>query len=112
MSVLIKDVIKSSPAYKKGIKAGDTLTKISGHEITDFLDYQFYTKDSKISVVYESDGKTKASWVKKSEDEDLGLTFETYLMDKERHCKNKCIFCFIDQNPKGLRESIYFNDYE
>ena len=110
MSVLIKDVIKSSPAYKKGIKAGDTLVKISGHEITDFLDYQFYTKDSKISVVYEQEGKTKAVWVKKGEDEDLGLTFETYLMDKERHCKNKCIFCFIDQNPKGLRESIYFKD--
>ena len=110
MSVLITDVIKSSPAYKKGIKAGDTLIKISGHEITDFLDYQFYTKESKISVVYESDGKTKAVWIKKGEDEDLGLGFETYLMDKERHCKNKCIFCFIDQNPKGLRESIYFKD--
>ncbi len=110
MSVLIKDVIKFSPADKKGIKAGDTLLKISGHEITDFLDYQFYTKDSKISVVYERDGKTKAVWIKKGEDEDLGLGFETYLMDKERHCKNKCIFCFIDQNPKGLRESIYFKD--
>ena len=110
MSVLIKDVIKSSPAYKKGIKAGDTLIKISGHEITDFLDYQFYTKDSKISVVYESGGKTKAVWIKKEEYEELGLEFETYLMDKERHCKNKCIFCFIDQNPKGLRESIYFKD--
>ena len=110
MSVLIKDVIKFSPADKKGIKAGDTLVKISGHEITDFLDYQFYTKDSKISAVYEQEGKTKAVWIKKGEDEDLGLTFETYLMDKERHCKNKCIFCFIDQNPKGLRESIYFKD--
>ena len=110
MSVLITDVIKSSHADKKGIKAGDTLLKISGHEITDFLDYQFYTKDSKISIVYEQDGKTKAVWIKKSEDEDLGLTFETYLMDKERHCKNKCIFCFIDQNPEGLRESIYFKD--
>lgn len=110
MSVLIKDVIKHSPADKKGIKAGDSLVKISGHEITDFLDYQFYTKDSKISVVFERDGKTKAVWIKKDEDEDLGLSFETYLMDKERHCKNKCIFCFIDQNPKGLRESIYFKD--
>ena len=110
MSVLIKDVIKGSPAYKKGIQAGDTLIKISGHEITDFLDYQFYTKDSKISLVYERDGKTKAVWVKKGEDEDLGLEFETYLMDKERRCKNKCIFCFIDQNPEGMRESIYFKD--
>ena len=110
MSVLIKDVIKNSPAHKKGIKAGDILLKISGHEITDFLDYQFYTKDSKISVVYESSGKTKAVWIKKEEYEELGLEFETYLMDKERHCKNKCIFCFIDQNPKGLRDSIYFKD--
>ena len=110
MSVLIKDVIKHSPAYKKGIRAGDCLIKISGHEITDFLDYQFYTKDRKISVVYESGGKLKAVWIKKEEDEDLGLGFETYLMDKERHCKNKCIFCFIDQNPKGLRDSIYFKD--
>ena len=110
MSVLIKDVIKNSPAYKKGIQAGDILVKISGREITDFLDYQFYTKDNKISVVYERDGKTKAVWIKKTEDEDLGLEFETYLMDKERRCKNKCIFCFIDQNPKGMRESIYFKD--
>lgn len=110
MSVLIKDVIKNSPAHKKGILAGDTLIKISGHEITDFLDYQFYTKDSKISLVFERDGKTKALWIKKGEDEDLGLEFETYLMDKERRCKNKCIFCFIDQNPKGMRESIYFKD--
>lgn len=110
MSVLIKNVIKSSPADKKGIRAGDYLVKISGHVIDDFLDYQFYTKDNKISVVYERDGKTKAVWIKKGEDEDLGLEFETYLMDKERRCKNKCIFCFIDQNPKGLRESIYFKD--
>ncbi len=110
MSVLIKAVIKNSPAYKKGIKAGDSLVKISGHEIADFLDYQFYTKDSRISLTYERDGKTKSMWIKKGEYEDLGLEFETYLMDKERHCKNKCIFCFIDQNPKGMRDSIYFKD--
>lgn len=110
MSVLIKDVIKNSPADKKGIKAGDRLIKISGHEITDFLDYQFYTKNSRISIVYERDGRTKAAWINKGEDEDLGLGFETYLMDKERHCRNKCIFCFIDQNPQGLRESVYFKD--
>ena len=110
MSVLIKDVIKNSPAHQKGIIAGDSLVKISGHEITDFLDYQFYTQDTRISVVFERNGKTKATWIKKAEAEDLGLVFETYLMDKERRCKNKCIFCFIDQNPKGMRESIYFKD--
>ena len=110
MSVLITNVIKNSPADKKGIKAGDSLVKISGHEIADFLDYQFYTKDCRISLTYERGGKTKSLWIKKGEYEDLGLEFETYLMDKERRCKNKCIFCFIDQNPKGMRESIYFKD--
>ncbi len=110
MSVLIKNVIKLSPADKKGIKAGDRLIKIAGQEITDFLDYQFYTKNSRFNIVYERDGKIRATWINKGEDEDLGLEFETYLMDKERHCKNKCIFCFIDQNPEGLRESIYFKD--
>lgn len=110
MSVLIKDVKKYSPAYKKGIRSGDKLIKVARHEITDFLDYQFYTKDSRISVVYEHEGKTKATWIKKGEDEDLGLEFESFLMDKQRRCRNNCIFCFIDQNPEGMRETVYFKD--
>lgn len=110
MAVVIKSVEKNSPAYKKKIKSGDILLKIAGREITDFLDYQFYTKDTSFSVVVKSEGKTKLIKIEKEQEEDLGLQFETYLMDKERHCKNKCIFCFIDQMPKGMRESLYFKD--
>lgn len=110
MAVLIKSVERNSPAAKKKIKDGDILLKIAGKEITDFLDYQFYTKDSSFDLVFKSDDKIKKVRINKNEDEDLGLVFETYLMDKERHCKNKCIFCFIDQLPEGMRDSLYFKD--
>lgn len=108
--VEIKSVVKKSPAYKAGIKDGDLLLKVNSHEINDFLDYQFYVEDSDLTIEYEHKGKVKTVRIKKGEYDDLGLEFETYLMDKERRCKNKCIFCFIDQNPKGMRESIYFKD--
>ena len=108
--VEIKSVIRRSPADKAGIKAGDLLLKVNSHEINDFLDYQFYVEESRLTIEYERSGEVKKVLVKKDEYDDLGLEFETYLMDKERRCKNKCIFCFIDQNPKGMRESIYFKD--
>ena len=108
--VEIKSVVKKSPAFKAGIKGGDVLLKVNSHEINDFLDYQFYVEENRLTIEYEHEGRVKTALVKKDEYEDLGLEFETYLMDKERRCKNKCIFCFIDQNPKGMRESIYFKD--
>lgn len=108
--VEIKSVLRKSPAEKAGIKGGDLLLKVNSHEINDFLDYQFYVEESLLTIEYEHKGKVKTVRVKKSEYDDLGLEFESYLMDKERRCKNKCIFCFIDQNPKGMRESIYFKD--
>lgn len=108
--VEIKSVIRKSPAAKAGIKDGDMLLKINSHEICDFLDYQFYAEDCDLKIEYEHKKSVKTVRIKKDEFEDLGLEFETYLMDKEKRCKNKCIFCFIDQNPKGMRESIYFKD--
>ncbi len=108
--VEIKSVIRKSPADKAGLKGGDLLLKVNSHEINDFLDYQFYVEESRLTIEYEHKGSVKNVLVKKDEYDDLGLEFETYLMDKERRCKNKCIFCFIDQNPKGMRESIYFKD--
>lgn len=108
--VEIKSVIKKSPADKAGLKGGDLLLKVNSHEINDFLDYQFYTQESRLTIEYERKGSVKSVLVKKDEYDDLGLEFETYLMDKEKRCKNKCIFCFIDQNPEGMRESIYFKD--
>ena len=111
MSVIIKSVEKGSPAYKKGIKAMDTLISIDGNEIMDVLDYRFYQNNSRLTIKFiNKKGKVKSKTVKKGEFDELGLEFNTYLMDEKRSCKNKCIFCFIDQLPKGLRDSLYFKD--
>jgi len=112
MAVQIKGVEKSSLAQRSGIAAGDTLVKINGEEINDMLDLQFYqaSKNLDIELVSES-GEHKNVQIKdKDEYDTLGLEFETYLIDKHHHCKNKCMFCFIDQLPKGLREPLYFKD--
>ena len=111
MSVKITAVTKKSPAAKKGIRENDMLVAINGHAIRDVLDYQFYALDSKLHVTYRNaKGHEKTVTVKKDESEDLGLEFETYLMDRQQHCKNKCVFCFIDQMPPGMRDTLYFKD--
>ncbi len=111
MSVIVKSVLKGSPAHKAGIKAGDKLVSINGNPIMDVLDYRFYQNNTKLIVEYiNSLGKIKSKKVKKDEYDELGLEFQTYLMDEKRSCRNKCIFCFIDQLPKGLRDTLYFKD--
>lgn len=111
MSVTIKEVAKHSSAAHKGIESGDKLVSINKNEIVDVLDYRFYQVNKKLELIIEKpDGKQKKVKIKKQEYEELGLEFDTYLMDKEHSCKNKCIFCFIDQLPKGMRESLYFKD--
>ena len=111
MPVKITAVLKKSPAAKKGIRENDVLVAINGHAIRDVLDYQFYAQDAKLHVTYRNaKGHEKTVTVKKDESEDLGLEFETYLMDKQQHCKNKCVFCFIDQMPPGMRDTLYFKD--
>ena len=111
MAVTIKDVQKGSPAYKYGIKAGDVLVSINGEEINDMLDLQFYQSNNTLDIVLCADGAEKfVKITDKDEYQPLGLEFETYLIDKHHHCKNKCLFCFIDQLPKGLRPSLYFKD--
>lgn len=111
MAVKISEIVKGSIAGKKKICAGDMLLSINGNEINDVLDYRFYLNEKKLVLsIKTSEGKSKLVMIKKNEFEDIGLEFETYLMDRQRSCKNKCIFCFIDQLPKGLRESLYFKD--
>ena len=111
MAVIISKIVKSSFAEKKRINAGDKLISINGNPINDVLDYRFYLNEKKLVLTLETaEGKSKLVMIKKDEFEDIGLEFETYLMDKQRSCKNKCIFCFIDQLPKGLRKSLYFKD--
>lgn len=110
MSVLVSKVIKKSIADKKGIKSGDVLISVNSHEINDVLDYRFYIKEEKLTLALVSNGKAKKVKLHKKEYDDIGLEFETYLMDKQHRCKNKCVFCFVDQLPAGMRETLYFKD--
>ncbi len=110
MAVEIKSVKKFSALYFKGVKAGDKLNSINGNKISDFLDYEFYIKDEKLLFEFEHKGKVRKVKLTKKTYDDVGLEFDNYLMAKPQRCKNNCIFCFIDQNPKGMRESIYFKD--
>jgi len=111
MAVTIMGVVKGSVCEKKKIAAGDTLLRINKQEITDVLDYRFHLQNSRLTLVLETAaGKKRLVRIRKKADEDIGLEFETYLMDKQRACRNNCIFCFIDQLPQGMRESLYFKD--
>lgn len=108
MSVKIGGVKKNSICDIKGITAGDELLKINGKEVMDVLDFDFYMAEQNITMTFKcSNGNFK---VIRTKNTNCGLEFETYLMDKQHHCKNKCIFCFIDQLPKGMRPSLYFKD--
>lgn len=111
MAVKIYDVTIGSHADKAGIKKGETLLSINSNEIVDVLDYRFYQVNRKLTLEVEDENKNvRTVEMTKGEYEEIGLEFETYLMDKQHSCRNKCIFCFIDQLPKGMRESLYFKD--
>ena len=108
--VTITNVLRGSYADRAGIRAGDKLIALDSNEINDVLDYRFYLYEKKLTLSLERDGEKFSAVIKKGEYDDIGLVFETPLMDKKHSCKNKCIFCFIDQLPKGMRESLYFKD--
>jgi putative radical SAM enzyme (TIGR03279 family) len=111
VSVQIKTVVRHSYADRAGILDGETLLSINGNEIVDVLDYRFYQLNSVLELkIRNPKGEVRSVRIRKPEYEELGLDFETYLMDREKSCRNKCIFCFIDQLPKGLRETLYFKD--
>ena len=103
-------VEEGSMAARYGIRSGDTLLTINHNEINDVLDYRFYLTERMISLCLLRDGEELTVTMRKGEYDDIGLCFETPLMDKKHSCTNACVFCFIDQNPKGMRESIYFKD--
>lgn len=108
--VKITDVMPHSTAEKVGILENDILKSINGHEINDVLDYRFYLAEKAVSIEIERAGSALTFSINKDTYDDIGLDFETPLMDKKHRCENKCIFCFIDQLPKGLRETLYFKD--
>ena len=107
----IKAADPRGPAHRAGVRAGDILTHINGHPIVDVLDYKFYSYDPRLELTLRGpDGSSRTLRLRKGEGEDLGLEFETYLMDRARSCANRCVFCFVDQMPPGMRESLYFKD--
>ncbi len=108
--VVITEVAYGSRAYRAGLEAGDKLLTINGNEINDVLDYRFYLTDTRLHIVIERNGEVNDTVIRKGEHDDIGLEFETPLMDKKHSCRNKCIFCFIDQLPKGMRDTLYFKD--
>lgn len=108
---MIKKILPGSIAEEFELAPGDRLISINGHEIEDIFDYQFYAEDTYIEILIEKpDGEQWILEIDKEEDEDLGIEFDNGLMDEYRSCHNKCIFCFIDQMPKGMRDTLYFKD--
>jgi len=108
--VTVTEVEKHSTAEKAGIRAGDVLLSIDAHPIRDILDYRFFLTEETILLELKRNEKVFSVQIKKGRYDDIGLEFETFLMDRKRRCANKCIFCFIDQNPCGMRETVYFKD--
>lgn len=108
---VIQTITPGSIAEEMGIEAGDKLIAIDNTEIEDIFDYQFLVQDTYIEVLVEKpDGEQWLLEVDKEIDEDLGIIFDNGLMDEYRHCHNKCVFCFIDQMPPGMRDTLYFKD--
>ena len=108
--VKIVSVEQKSRAARAGIKSGDNLIAVNGREIRDVLDYRFYLAEERVTLKLDRDGKQFEVAIKKRQYDDIGLDFETPLMDKKHSCENKCIFCFIDQLPRGMRKTLYFKD--
>ena len=110
MNNRIVSVDDTSPARGKA-RPGDELLKINGSEIVDVLDYKYYSYESKLVLTLRApDGGFRVVSVSKDEGQDLGLNFESYLMDQARACRNRCLFCFVDQLPRGMRRTLYFKD--
>ena len=111
MSAPIIGVIPGSIADEMAIEAGDTLLLINGQEIQDIIDYQFYSQDDFIVVELEkTNGELWSLEIEKDWDEELGLLFDDVIFDKMRVCQNRCLFCFVDQLPPGMRKTLYIKD--
>ena len=110
MAVKIDGVAEKSRAQRAGIQPGDVLVSINGHEIVDVLDYRFFETERELRLSLTREGAPYEVELVKPQYAEIGLEFSTYLMDEQRSCRNKCIFCFIDQLPRGMRKTLYFKD--
>ena len=111
MSTIINSIDKRSPAERAGVRTGEKLLSINGHSVEDVLDYRFFGYDpDPVLVLEDPNGVQRRVQVKKGDAEELGLNFDTYLMDEPRPCSNHCLFCFVDQMAPGCRDTLYFKD--
>ena len=111
MSAIVDSVIENSIAEELEIIKGDEIISIDGHKMTDMIDYNFYMKSELVTIeVKHSNGEIEEIEIEKDFDEDLGIVFESAVFDKIKPCLNHCIFCFVDQQPKGLRKTLYIKD--
>ena len=108
--VRISEIVPNSIAFELGIEREDVLVSVNGFEINDVLDYRFYLTEENITLKIKRGNDVLEFDIEKDQYDDIGLEFETPLMDEKHSCQNNCIFCFIDQLPKGLRNTLYFKD--
>ena len=107
----ILTVEPGSIAEEVGIEPGDSIVAINGKEIKDIFDYRYMLDDDEVTILFKkADGEEWEIDIEKDEHDDLGLGFGKGLMDEYSHCRNKCVFCFIDQMPPGMRQTVYFKD--
>ena len=111
MKIIVSQVEKDSIAYELGLCAGDEIISINNSVPRDIIDYSFLVKDEEILLhVKHKSGEEELFEIEKDFDDDLGISFESAVFDRVKPCCNKCIFCFVDQQPKGLRKSLYVKD--
>ena len=111
MSAVVDGVLKNSTAEELGIEKGDIILSIDGQNMSDMIDYNFYVKSELITLeVQKKNGEIEEWEVSKDYDDDLGIVFESAVFDKIKPCLNHCVFCFVDQQPKGLRDTLYIKD--
>ncbi len=108
---VISRIMPDSIAEELGVEPGDVLLSVNGCEIGDVFDYHYFTNEEYLTVsIRKADGEEWELDIEKEYEEDLGIAFENGLMDDYKSCQNKCIFCFIDQMPPGMRDTLYFKD--
>ena len=109
-ALIVSEVEAGSPAAKAGVQVGDLLRQVNERRVIDILDYRFHSGATRLKLEIEREGQSLTLSLRKGLDQDAGLNFEFDLGDKVHTCKNKCVFCFIHQQPKKMRKSLYLMD--
>lgn len=111
MPAIVNSVLEGSIAEELEIQKGDELLSVDGNKMQDMIDYNFYMKSELITIeIKKANGELEEIEIEKDYDEDLGIVFESAVFDRIKPCLNHCLFCFVDQQPKGLRDTLYIKD--